>query len=82
MPYIYEDRISQQDFEKMLSKALNCTKKSYEKMSTSGLAHVKENYSFNNFEKKWVNKIDEVVEKYGSWETRKNYSKWTLKEVA
>ena len=51
-------------------------------MSTSGLAHVKENYSFNNFEKKWVNKIDEVVEKYGSWETRKNYSKWTLKEVA
>jgi|TARA_B100000287_G_scaffold424567_2_gene469395 glycosyltransferase involved in cell wall biosynthesis len=82
VPYIYEDRISQQDFEKMLNKALKCSKKSYDKMSTAGIQHVKENYSFENFEKSWVNKIDEVIEKYGSWDTRNDYNKWILKEVA
>ena len=82
VPYIYEDRISQQDFEKMLDKALKCSNKSYEKMSQAALQHVKENYNFETFEKKWINKIDEIVEKHGSWESRKNYNKWTLKEVA
>ena len=69
-------------FEKMLDKALNCSKKAYEKMSQGALQHVKENYNFETFENKWVNKIDEVIEKHGSWQNRKNYSKWTLKEVA
>ena len=51
-------------------------------MSQAALQHVKENYNFETFEKKWINKIDEIVEKHGSWESRKNYNKWTLKEVA
>ena len=66
----------------MLDKALKCSNKSYEKMSQAALQHVKENYNFETFEKKWINKIDEIVEKHGSWESRKNYNKWTLKEVA
>tara|TARA_R110002124_G_scaffold147848_1_gene313253 strand:+ start:3633 stop:4967 length:1335 start_codon:yes stop_codon:yes gene_type:complete len=82
VPYIYEDRIGQADFEKMLSKALNCSNKAYEKMSDSGIKHVRDNYNFDDFEKKWVNKIDDIVNKHGSWETRKNYKKWILKEVA
>ena len=82
VPYIYEDRISQSDFEKMLTKALNCSNKAYEKMSKSGIAHIQKNYNFENFEKSWIKKIDDVINRYGSWETRKDYKKWTLKEVA
>ena len=46
------------------------------------LQHVKDNYSFEKFEQSWINLIDEIVEKHGSWETRKNYDRWTLLEVA
>ena len=39
-------------------------------------------YNFEDFEKKWVKLMDEIVEKYGSWETRKGYDCWHLLEVA
>ena len=82
VPYIYEDRISQEDFEKALTSALKASKKSYNKMSTNGMKHVAENYNFEKFERQWVEIMDNVVKKYGSWETRKGYKKWHFMEVA
>jgi len=82
VPYIYEDRISQNDFEATLSKALKQTKSKYKKMSEAGMKHVRDNYNFENFEKQWVEFFDKTIEHHGSWETRKNYSRWTLKEIA
>ena len=82
VPYIYEDRISQSDFEATLTKALKLTKTKYKKMSEGGIKHVKQNYNFENFEKQWVDFMDKTIEHHGSWETRKNYNRWTLKEIA
>jgi glycosyltransferase involved in cell wall biosynthesis len=82
VPYIYEDRISQHDFHNTLKKALKASAKNYKKMSQQGLAHVKENYNFDIFEKRWVKLMDQVVEKHGSWDDRKNYKTWHLLEVA
>ena len=82
VPYIYEDRISQEDFEKTMNKALRQSKAKYKKMSESGIKHVKENFSFEKYEKQWVNFMDKVVAESGSWETRKNYKRWHLMEVA
>ncbi len=82
VPYIYEDRISQADFEKTLTKALKLPKAKYKAMSEAGINHVKENYSFENYEKGWVKLMDEFMEKHGSWETRKGYQKYHLIEVA
>tara|TARA_R100001015_G_C4624160_1_gene182220 strand:- start:373 stop:1656 length:1284 start_codon:yes stop_codon:yes gene_type:complete len=82
VPYIYEDRISQSDFEKVMTKALKLPKTKYKKMSEAGMQHVKDNFSFENFEKQWVELLDRVVEESGSWETRKNYKRWHLMEVA
>jgi glycosyltransferase involved in cell wall biosynthesis len=82
VPYIYEDRISQSDFEKVLNSALKASKKSYNKMSVAGIKHVAENYNFEKFEREWVKLMDDVVEKYGSWDTRKGYKRWHLMEVA
>ena len=82
VPYIYEDRIGQSDFEKVMNKALKLPKTKYKKMSQGGLEHVKQNFNFESFEKKWVAFIDRVVEESGSWETRKNYKRWHLMEVA
>jgi len=82
VPYIYEDRISQKDFNKALKGALKLRQKTYKKMSIQGREHVKNNYNFEQYEKGWVNIMDEIVEKHGSWETRRGYDRWHLLEVA
>jgi glycosyltransferase involved in cell wall biosynthesis len=82
VPYIYEDRITQKDFNNVMNKALTVRPKVYKKMCTLGKAHVRDNYGFTNFEESWVNLIDDVVERHGSWDTRKLYNRWSLKEVA
>jgi len=82
VPYIYEDRISQKDFEKALTSAINIRQKAYKKMITLGKAHVRNNYDFTKFESKWVSIMDNIVEKYGSWENRTGYDRWHLKEIA
>ncbi|MAE82021.1 MAG: hypothetical protein CMB80_04750, partial [Flammeovirgaceae bacterium] len=79
---IYEDRISQADFNATLKKAIKASKKSYDKMSTLGIQHVKANYNFDKYEKSWVKTMDEIIEKYGAWENRKGHERWHLMEVA
>jgi glycosyltransferase involved in cell wall biosynthesis len=82
VPYIYEDRIAQDDFENCLNKALKLTKKRYDAMSKAGRQHVLENYNFENYEKQWVKIMDDFIKKNGSWNNRKNYNPWELMEVA
>lgn len=82
VPYIYEDRISQKDFEKALTSAISLRQKAYKKMVTLGRLHVRDNYGFNEFELAWVELMDSIVNKYGSWQTRKGYDRWHLKEIA
>jgi len=82
VPYIYEDRISQQDFNTAMKKALELRPAAYKKMSEAGLKHVEENYSFEKFQTRWIDLMDKIVEKHGSWDTRKGYDRWHLLEVA
>ena len=82
VPYIYEDRISQRDFEKALTKAINNPVKKYKQMASGGRRHVNKSYNFEKFEKSWVELMDKIIEERGSWDTRKNYNRWHLMEVA
>ena len=82
VPYIYEDRISQKDFEATLNKALKLSKKKYSELSDKCVQHVKDNFNFETFEKSWIEFFDKAIEESGSWETRKNYDRWHLLEVA
>ena len=52
-----------------------------EEMGRKGMAHVEKNYNFANFEKEWVELMESVHEKYGSWENRKNFKNWHLVEI-
>ena len=36
---------------------------------------------FENFQKTWVNTIDNIHEKYGSWENRKGFKSWDMVEI-
>ena len=51
-------------------------------MAEGGMKHVKDNFSFEKYEKQWVIFMDRVVRECGSWNTRKNYKRWHLMEVA
>ncbi len=82
VPYIYEDRVSQDDFSAALTKAINISDKAYKKMSIQAREHVMNNYNFETYNKRWVEVMDDVVARHGSWDTRKLYDRWHLMEVA
>ena len=82
VPYIYEDRISQRDFEKTLTKALKNPTKKYKQMASQGRRHVLKSYNFETFEKSWVELMDQVTTEMGSWDNRHGYKRWHLMEVA
>jgi hypothetical protein len=50
-------------------------------LGMKGRNHVVKNYNFSNFKKQWINLVDSVVENHGSWETRKGYQAWEIKEI-
>jgi glycosyltransferase involved in cell wall biosynthesis len=81
IPWIYEDRLNGNDVSEAMLKMYNLSTEEREKMSAMGLEHVAKNYSFKNYKERWVEIINETIQKHGSWETRKNYDRWTLKEV-
>jgi glycosyltransferase involved in cell wall biosynthesis len=82
VPYIYEDRISKSDFHDALKKAINMSPKAYKKMSIKGREHVNKNYNFKDYKKNWVDLMDDIIERHGSWKDRKLYDCWHIMEVA
>ena len=81
VPYIYEDRISKESFMSALDKMYSIDEKARRNLGKKGHRHVRENYSFSDFEKKWVDTMLNVHEQHGSWPT-KLYSNIVFKEVA
>jgi len=81
VPYIYEDRISKEDFIAALHTMYNMPRDERKKMGDLGAKFVRENYGFENYQTEWVNILEAVHEKYGSWETRKGYKKWHIMEI-
>ena len=85
VPFIYEDRMHKDDFLDAIEKMYNAWKddtREYKEWSEKGVEHVRKNYNFENFEKKWIETMLNIHEKHGSWETRKGYKSWELREVA
>ena len=81
VPYIYEDRISEDQFVDSLTKMHEMSDKERSDLGKSGREHVKKNYSFEKFQNQWVEVMDEVNEKHGSWENRKIYKPWKLTRI-
>ena len=81
IPYIYEDRINENDFVDALEKIYNMSKEERQKLGDMGRDHVLKNYNFKNFQISWQALIKDITEKFGSWESRKGYKTWELTEV-
>ena len=81
VPYIYEDRVNKDDFINGRTKMYEMSEGEREELGELGMKHVRDNYNYNDFCDKWVEIIDGIVEKHGSWETRKSYSPILFEEV-
>jgi len=80
VPYIYEDRVSAEDFISALIKMHLMDPIDRKKLGAAGREHVLNKYDLSKFASMWEKTLDEFIEKNGSWGNRKNYSKWKLKE--
>ena len=81
VPWIYEDRISKEDFLETMINFYHFNKSERTECGTKGRQHVLKNYGFDSFCKQWVDIFDNVVAKHGSWQNRKSYKSWVLKEI-
>jgi len=81
IPYIYEDRLNKEEFIDALTTMLETSEEDRDKMGEAGRDHVMKNYNFEDFIKRWPELLEDIHNRYGSWETRKGYKTWTFEEV-
>ena len=81
VPFIREDRVSEKDVIDALLKLYNMNKEEREAMGKAGREYVLKNYNFEDYGKRWIGTLDDIHERHGSWENRKNYNNWVLKEI-
>ena len=81
VPYIYEDRISEEAFVEALLKFYNMPQEERDEMGRKGRERVLKRNNLNNYVEEWDKLFTDVYENHGSWEKRKNYQGWKLKEI-
>ena len=81
VPYIYEDRISNTDFVDALVRFYEMSPEERQHLGMMGRKHVEKNYNFEKFSNSWIEVIDNVIEKHGSWKNRKLYKPYNFTEI-
>jgi glycosyltransferase involved in cell wall biosynthesis len=82
VPWIYEDRISEDQFHNACLEMINKTPEERKELGQMGRKYLLDNYSFKQYGERWVKALLEINDKYGSWDTRKNYKRrWEIKEL-
>jgi len=81
VPYIYEDRVSKEDFIEAMLKIYNMSPEDRKALGRAGREHVKKNYGMAQYSGLWYDTFKEVFENMGAWDTRKNYKNWEMFEI-
>ena len=81
IPYIYEDRLNNEDIVNALVKMYEMPQQERDNLGALGAKHVEDNYSFEKYVTSWDKLLQSTYEKRGSWDTRKGYTTWKLIEV-
>lgn len=80
IPYIYQDRISEEQFIKAAEEFCSLSSEERNKMGTEGMKYVQKNYNLQDYSRSWRNVVKETIENKGSWEDR-NHKNWEIREV-
>lgn len=82
VPFIYEDRVNKDDFVNALLSLYNAPESERQEMGRKGRLHLEENYNMEVLMKKWDDILTKLHLEKGSWQNRKGYTRWVLKEIA
>ncbi len=80
VPWIYEDRISGSDLVDAMVKMYEMPEKERLKMGKDGRKHVLDNYSMQKYITNWENLLEDIHNRFGSWQTMKR-KHWSLQKV-
>jgi len=80
VPFIYEDRISQEQFVGALETFTSIPKQQRRLIGQQGRQHVIENFNFENFIARWDKIFTDTHNKCGSWPNT-SYKAWEIKEI-
>ena len=81
IPYIYEDRLSKDQFIQALEDLYNMSPEDRATLGSKGRQHVVSNYNFEDYQTGWDKIIKDTHSKYGSWQDRKGYETWRHEEL-
>ena len=81
IPYIFEDRVAEEDVVKAMQTITEFTPEARAEMGKLGREYIQKNYNFEAFLVRWDEIFTELHEEFGSWDTRKGYKPWELLEV-
>ena len=81
VPYIYEDRISKEDFIAAMKKIYDMTREERKELGLRGRQHVLKSYNFDNYIQKWDEIFTDTYNTHGSWENRKGFKPYTFGEI-
>ena len=79
VPYIYEDRISKEDFLAALTTMYEMSREDRRELGLKARSWVESNFGFDQFSQRWDDVLTQVVEDNGSWETRTNYKSYDVR---
>ena len=82
IPYIYEDRLNEDDVVESMFKMYSMSVEERAALGKAGRDHIEKNYNFESYGQQWLDTIDGIIERHGSWENRKLYQSWAFSEVA
>jgi glycosyltransferase involved in cell wall biosynthesis len=80
VPYIYEDRLNKDDFLEALTTLYEMPAEERVALGHAGRKFTETQFNFETFTKSWDELFTRVYEEMGSWEDRKGYSPYTVKE--
>ena len=79
VPYIYEDRISEESFVDGLTQLYEMTPEARLEMGQKGREWTQKEFNFNDFIQRWDDLFMKIVDEKGSWEDRTGYTPYEVR---
>jgi glycosyltransferase involved in cell wall biosynthesis len=79
VPFIYEDRISEEVFVDALVKMYEMSREERTELGAKGRAWTQKQFNFDDYIQRWDDLFTSITDEKGSWDDRKNYSSYEVK---
>lgn len=81
VPFIFEDKINEEEFVEALEAIYGLSKEKRKELGAKGRDHVLKNYSFERYQDRWVEIIEEIYNSHKSWSDKKQNKRFTMEVV-